>query len=161
MRYVYNDGGRSKYYKGDAGDCAVRAIAIATEMDYKEVYDLMKSELDDLKETRYGKRRSKLQAKSSCRNGTPKRVCASTMARLGWTWVPTMFFGEGCTTHLRSNELPMGRLVVSVSKHLCAVIDGVLHDTHDCSRDGGRCVYGYWTKTSALTIGQFKEKFGG
>jgi len=24
------------------------------------------------------------------------------------------------------------------------VIDGVLHDTHDCSRDGTRCVYGYW-----------------
>jgi hypothetical protein len=26
------------------------------------------------------------------------------------------------------------------------VIDGVIHDTHDCSRGGTRCVYGYWRK---------------
>jgi hypothetical protein len=24
------------------------------------------------------------------------------------------------------------------------MIDGVIHDTHDCSRRGKRCVYGYW-----------------
>jgi hypothetical protein len=30
------------------------------------------------------------------------------------------------------------------SRHLVAVIDGVIHDTHDCSRDGTRCVYGYF-----------------
>jgi hypothetical protein len=24
------------------------------------------------------------------------------------------------------------------------VIDGVIHDTHDCSRNGTRCVYGYY-----------------
>ncbi len=40
----------------------------------------------------------------------------------------------------------MGRLIVSVSKHMTAVIDGVIHDTHNPSRDGTRCVYGYWTK---------------
>jgi hypothetical protein len=27
-----------------------------------------------------------------------------------------------------------------------AVIDGVIHDTYDPSRDGKRCVYGYFTK---------------
>lgn len=42
------------------------------------------------------------------------------------------------------NELPPGRLVVSVSKHLTAVVDGVIHDRYDPSRDGTRCVYGYW-----------------
>jgi hypothetical protein len=55
-----------------------------------------------------------------------------------------MQIGSGCTVHLRPKELPAGRLVVSVSKHLTAVIDGVIHDTHDCSRRGTRCVYGYW-----------------
>jgi hypothetical protein len=38
----------------------------------------------------------------------------------------------------------MGKLVVSLSRHYAAVIDGVIRDTHDCSRDGNRCVYGYW-----------------
>jgi hypothetical protein len=36
-----------------------------------------------------------------------------------------------------------------VSKHYCAVIDGVIHDTSDPSRDGTRCVYGYWIKETA------------
>jgi hypothetical protein len=44
-----------------------------------------------------------------------------------------MQIGSGCTVHLRADELPSGRLVVSVSKHLTAVIDGVIHDAHDPS----------------------------
>ena len=33
LEFSYNDGGRSKYFKGEAGDCVVRAIAIATDSD--------------------------------------------------------------------------------------------------------------------------------
>jgi hypothetical protein len=40
----------------------------------------------------------------------------------------------------------MGRLVVAVSKHYTAVIDGVIHDTHNPQREGKRCVYGYFSK---------------
>ena len=47
------------------------------------------------------------------------------------------------------DELPMGRLVVSLSRHFAAVIDGLLHDNHDCSRDGTKCVYGFWRFNSA------------
>ena len=43
-------------------------------------------------------------------------------------------------------ELPRGPLIVKVSRHLTAVIDGVLYDTHDCSRGGTRCVYGYFSR---------------
>jgi hypothetical protein len=68
------------------------------------------------------------------------------MTSLGFVWVPTMFVGQGCKVHLREGELPMGRLVVSVSRHMCAVIDGVSNDTHDSSRSGNRCVYGYYIK---------------
>lgn len=68
------------------------------------------------------------------------------MNDLGWTWVPTMQIGQGCKVHLRAEELPAGRLVVSVSKHETAVIDGVINDIYDCSRDGTRCVYGYYIK---------------
>jgi len=56
-----------------------------------------------------------------------------------------MSIGSGTKVHLRAEDLPTGRIVVQASKHVVAVIDGVMHDTHDPSRDGTRCVYGYWT----------------
>jgi hypothetical protein len=33
-----------------------------------------------------------------------------------------------------------------VSRHMVAVIDGVVYDNHDSTRGGSRAVYGYWTK---------------
>ena len=57
-----------------------------------------------------------------------------------------MLVGQGCKVHLRSEELPSGILIVAVSRHLTVVKNGVIYDTHDCSRDGTRCVYGYWSK---------------
>ena len=41
MKWVYDDGGRSKYFTSTTDDCVARAIAIATGKDYKEVYDLI------------------------------------------------------------------------------------------------------------------------
>lgn len=142
MQWVYDDGGRSKYYKGkDAGDCVCRAVAIATGLDYKKVYD----DINELaKSERTGKRK---RGKSSARNGVYKDTIRKLMTGYGWKWVPTMKVGQGCKVHLREDELPSGRLVVSVSKHLTAVIDGVCHDTYDPSRDGTRCVYGYFVKS--------------
>lgn len=60
-----------------------------------------------------------------------------------------MGIGTGCRVHLRADELPVGRIIVAVSKHYAAVVDGVLRDTFDCSREGTRCVYGYWKQESA------------
>ena len=68
------------------------------------------------------------------------------MRSLGFVWTPTMGIGTGCTVHLRADELPNGRLVVAVSKHYTAVLDGVIHDIENPSRDGTRCVYGYWSE---------------
>ena len=39
LNFIYSDAGRSNYFKGEAGDCVVRAITHATGKDYKEVYD--------------------------------------------------------------------------------------------------------------------------
>jgi hypothetical protein len=40
MDFMYNHGGRAAAgYKGRAGDCVVRAIAIATQKPYQQVYD--------------------------------------------------------------------------------------------------------------------------
>jgi len=82
------------------------------------------------------------------------------MADLGWEWTPTMQIGSGCTVHVRKDELPSGRLILRLSKHYAAFIDGVLHDTHDGRRDGTRCVYGYWKKPAkrAEDPGAFLDK---
>ena len=40
LKLKINDGGRSKAgYKGKAGDCVVRSIAIVTRLPYQKVYD--------------------------------------------------------------------------------------------------------------------------
>jgi hypothetical protein len=141
MNLVISDGGRAAAgYRGKAGDCVCRAIAIATCRPYQEVYDALKALAG---EERITKRRRR---KSSVRDGVRRSTSRKYLAALGWTWTPTMKIGQGCKTHLNEGELPMGRLVVSVSKHFVAVIDGVIHDTHDPSRGGSRCVYGYFSK---------------
>ena len=146
MKWVYDDGGRSRYFKAEhVGDCVCRAISIATGKDYKEVYDdinrLAKSE-------RTGKRKRGI---SSARDGVYKGTIRKLMAEYGWEWVPTMQVGQGCKVHLRTEELPDGPLVVNVSKHTVAVIDGVLHDTYDSTRGGERCVYGYFRPPTGPT----------
>jgi hypothetical protein len=139
MQWIHNDGGRSAAgFRGEAGDCVTRAIAIATGKPYCEVY----AALNELAQReRRGKRK---RGRSNARTGVYKTTYRKYLDSLGWTWVPTMQIGQGCKVHLRDGELPAGRLIVCVSRHIVAVIDGVIHDTHDPSRDGTRCVYGYF-----------------
>lgn len=143
--FIVDDGGRSAAgFKGRTGDCVCRAASIASGRPYAEIYTL----IDALgSEERVTKRR-RTKAKSSARKGVYKSTTKRVMKALGFKWTPTMTIGSGCKVHLRADELPPGRIVCSVSKHLVAVIDGVIHDTHDPSRDGTRCVYGYWSLPS-------------
>lgn len=135
-----NDGGREAAgYKGQAGDCVTRAIAIATGKPYQEIYDALNGLAVN---ERKGKRK---RGKSSARNGVYRSTFSKYLLSLGWQWHPTMAIGQGCKVHLKADELPQGNLIVSVSRHMVAVINGVIHDTHDPSRDGTRCVYGYWS----------------
>jgi hypothetical protein len=137
MGFVYDDGGRHRAgFKGMAGDCVCRSIAIAAQLPYVEVYKAL------------GQRMKTHEKISSARDGvhTSRKWFKDYMRSLGFVWVPTMLIGKGCRVHLREDELPHGRLVVSVSKHFTAVINGVIFDTHDPSRGGTRCVYGYWIK---------------
>ena len=91
MKFNYNDGGRSKYFKGQAEDCVTRAIAIATGLDYKEVYDTIKDLLQH-----------------TPRNGLSKRETRDIMEYFGFTWVSLMTIGGGCHYHLRDDDLPSG-----------------------------------------------------
>ena len=141
MKYIYNDGGRKEAgFKGDTEDCVVRAITIATQKSYKEVYD----SLNLLgKKEKVSKRRSR---KSNSRTGVYRITYQKYLENLGWKWVPTMIIGSGCRVHLKEGELPNERLVVRISKHVTSVVNNIIQDTYNPSRQGTRCVYGYFIK---------------
>lgn len=146
MQFVYNDGGRAAAgYKGHAGDCVCRSIAIACELDYKEVYDALNIARTADPSASPATRRK--LANSSSRTGIYKRTYRKFLEDIGWLWTPTMGIGTGCQVHLCTEELPPGRIIARCSHHLTAVIDGIIHDIYDPSREGTRAVYGYFRKT--------------
>lgn len=127
-------------FKGHVGDCVCRAICIAAELDYRDMYERINRLGARERRTKHRKR-----GPSSASDGVYKSTTKKLIASLGnWIWTPTMGIGTGCRVHLRDGELPQGRLIVSVSRHWVAVIDGVIYDKFDCSRGGTRCVYGYF-----------------
>lgn len=149
MPFVFDDGGRAEAgFRGKADDCVARAVAIAASLPYADVYASIAKGV--------GAERGSKSATARHGVHTRRKWFRDYMSSLGFSWVPTMRIGTGCTTHLSYGELPMGRLVVSLSKHAAAVLDGVIHDTFDPSREtqviepdghvriAHRCVYGYW-----------------
>ena len=148
MEFKFATGGREKYFKVNihtVRDCVVRAICNATGKDYLEVYNAINALA---KSERTGKRK---RGTSSARNGVYKGTIKKYIeGELGWVWVPCMTIGSGCQVHLDANELPKGTIILSLSKHLTCVKDGVIYDTYDCSRDGDRCVYGYWREPTPM-----------
>jgi hypothetical protein len=130
----YSDGGRDKYFKGLTGDCVIRAISIVGGYNYKAVYDDLFNIQQELK-----------IKNPSPRNGVSKKAYHKYLIDRGWSWTPTMFIGSGCKVHVRSWELPKGKHILRLSRHLTSLIDGIIHDTFDPSRNGSRCVYGYYT----------------
>lgn len=141
LPWRYHDGGRTAAgYTGQTGDCVVRALAIATGLPYRDVYDQLAAG-----QAARGKARS-------CRNGVGRKVYEAFLFDHGWLWLPTMRVGSGCTTHLAAGEVPMeGPVVVRLSRHLATVIDGVVYDHGDPGRGGTRCVYGWYEPGAGAT----------
>ena len=130
MKWVYNDGGRfAAGYQYHVNDCVCRALSIVTERPYREVQRTLKT-LDAVN--------------PRGRSGYPQYLTL-----LGFEWFP-------CTdiVHFSADELPQGRIVVQIKEHLAAVINGVLHDTYDCSRNGTAPgtvpIKGYWALPSSV-----------
>lgn len=139
MRFIENDGGRAKagHEKERVGDCVARALAIVTGRGYDEV---CASLLD-------AARGERSVTKSDPHKGiyTGRIWFKRYMRGLGFTWTATMGIGTGCKVHMRDGEVPAkGRLLICLSQHYTAVIDGVVMDTYDPCREGKRCVYGWW-----------------
>lgn len=126
--YVYNDGGRrAAGYKGNCGDCVVRAIAIALDLDYKETY----LQLARLNKIALGKR--------SCRRGVSKDAYEKFLKDRGWVWHRAPKFEGRKAKHY---DMPKGQVVIGrMAKHLAAVIDTTVHDTWDSTH---KMIYGYY-----------------
>ena len=124
--FVYNDGGRAASgRKGFAGDCGVRAMAIALGLSYDECY----RELSQANKDAGGKR--------SARNGLKKSVYEKVLNKHGWFWEPAPKF-EGRKAKASDTD---GVVIARMARHFCAVIDGIPHDTWDSSQ---KMVYGIW-----------------
>lgn len=158
MEFQFNDGGREAAgFKGMTGDCVTRAITIATGKPYAEVYNALWSGIREYRDSRRDRVARRMQRGggrkgTTPRNGVSPKVYRPYLEGLGWRWHPTMQIGSGCKVHLKKEELPTGRLIVSVSKHMLAVIDGVIQDTYKDDRGGTRCVYGYFAPYAASPI---------
>lgn len=129
-----------------------RAIAIAGGLPYAEVRARLAAGMGSQRRSRREVRRG-IKRAASAFNGvtTSRKWFKDYMQSLGFVWTATMRIGSGCKVHLDPDELPTGRLVVAVSKHYVAVVDGIVHDLYDPSRDGRRCVYGYWKKHDVVS----------
>jgi hypothetical protein len=149
-RFVKNDGGRrrsgiARGRRDRIGDCVVRAIAIATRRPYREVHDAL-----TLAAVHHAAAGTSAYARLVRRHGRVRHfhadhgvadeVYGPYLKGLGWRFTSTRDRG----VHLRADELPRGRLIVDLPRHLVAVIDGVIHDTRDCGGAGRRRVKGYW-----------------
>ena len=141
LPWVYDDGGRTAAgFEPAPGDCVARAITIATGRWYGEVHAALNMVAEDF-------RGPKLTGRWRPADDGIYRHEHDTLL-LGvyhWQWTPTMSIGSGCRFHLAVGELPDGPVIARVSKHLTAIIDGVVHDTSDPTRGGTRCVYGFYT----------------
>jgi len=129
MRFVFNDGGRKTAgFKGTAGDCGARAMAIALGMDYKVAYKLLAEANKNC-----GKAKS-------ARNGIDKDIYSDVLKSLGWMWMPAPKF-EG--RKAKCSDMFAGTVIARQAGHYVAVINGVPHDIWDCSE---KMVYGFWVQ---------------
>ena len=136
MKLIVTDGGRKDAgLRGSfTGDCVIRSIAIASDSPYKRIHNdfrrMIANGLGYVPE-----------------DGilTNKPAFKRYMVESGFVWNITCRIGSRDRVHMNAAELPMGRLVLSLSKHYSCVCDHIIYDTYDCSNNGKRMVYGFWS----------------
>ncbi len=142
VRFIMNDGGRhAAGFKGRAGDCGVRAAAIATGTDYRDAYAAL---YQRQRAFRARSRRRIVRVHSpSPRNGVWREVMHEHMIAFGAAWIPLADIGGPVVRVRDVAELwPSGRIIMRLARHYSAMIDGVNHDTWEQHQE--KRVYGIW-----------------
>jgi len=124
LDYEHSDGGRAQYKEGRAGDCVTRAISIATGRDYQAVWNELQA----------------MGAKNPD-NGVNKRIWSKLLKALGFKWVSCGKNGRTNRDYVPTN----GAVILRQRRHLCAVINGVLKDTHTTHQ---KKITGYYILTN-------------
>jgi hypothetical protein len=177
-RWRYSDGGRAAAgYRGKGRDCVARALAIAMQLPYAEVYKALANGNASERGCREHERRQRYRAydneygfpyeyaeyveiaarpagRRTAKHGiwTTRAWFRRWMNARGWIWTPM----RGRPVRLRDAKLPRGRLIVESWRHAVAVIDGVAHDSLD---PRGMPVRGYWY--SLAEVLRNAPRFGG
>lgn len=127
LPFEYNDGGRRNYFKNQGEDCAVRAISIATERNYLEVY----KELSSLN----------LKYVNIDEFGTMKKACHEYLINNGWKWHKLK---KEYKLQKDNHIIPIkGKVICQMSSHMTTVVNGVIQDTF---LPHNYYFYGYYTK---------------
>ena len=110
------------------GDCVVRALAIAEDKKWIDVYDTL---------CKVGRKLYEIP--------NSRKVYENYLILGGWTKqrMPKHPTGKRYTLRELADEKKESTIVVSVARHLATVKNGNLLDTWDCSR---KCVGNYFTK---------------
>lgn len=132
MKFVKNDGGRSKYFpsklkKDRAHDCIIRAIATALEMDYMQVWN-------------------DLFALGTKIGQLPNSWDTAEMYLESKGWVKNKPFRDSRNRKMELRKTPFDkseRYLMTTSGHMTAVINNEIHDTWDCQE---WCGNSYYTK---------------
>ena len=141
MRFVWADGGKSKYYKsGNFNDHVVRAIGNATGLDYIAI----RRELNILNRS-VSKRRSKYNSIFDI------TVIEKFLNEMGWKY---------CNRRLRFNEksLPYAISIVFVNGHLTCTYHGAIYDTEKGFADDNSIIDGYFKRIDGVDEMPFCER---
>jgi hypothetical protein len=111
-------------------DCTVKALAIATGLDYSVVHAAF---------TKAGRKN---------RKGCNRRITKIAAAALGFDMEPTVFSAKTAITVERDRRLQSGRYVIGMTRHLAAMVDGKLHDW---SKGRRKRINNVWTLTPIAT----------
>ncbi len=131
--YRYDDGGRAAAgYRGETGDCVVRAIAICAREDYRAVYRTM---AEHMKRNGYAASGNAYATRESNRK-EPRRRGQLTARRVQRRVLEAYGFRR---VRLPAGERPTfteahrqyGDCVVGTARHMAAIVDGALQDTFD------------------------------
>lgn len=113
----------------NTGDCAIRALALSTDVEWIKAYDFLvaKGRRDFSTPNDMG-----FMRQWYVEGGAKWTACKTEKGKKRMT---ALQFAE---TH------PQGRYIIQISNHVCACVDGVIKDTWNC---GEKCVVGYFNMT--------------
>ena len=149
--YIYDDGGRADAgFKGMAGDCVTRALAILVEHPYGKTYDALAEA--NANSTVGSRRKVARRGERTARRGIYRNDYTPVFERYGLTKVK---LPSGIRPTWSEAYEEYGDCIVTTAKHMAAIVNGSLHDVWD-----GRTYWFANSEPEPPKDGVFNEKTG-